>query len=803
VFGDPLTLAQQIEARALKSNFAALDRFGEAALKEHGRERLAKLSHVAMVYQNQSDTPRFHAWNDRLAAAARADNDPRYIAVAELNDMAAKGSDGDYSADPTLKTIAATSPDWYVRVLAMVYLSYDEASHKSGEVIRRMSDAEALVPDNDPDAGRARALIWETKGLALKELHDTTGATAAFQNALALSARSGYPEPDFDTVFNLARLAISNGNEPLARALQRIHHSLSVRSDLGGLKLWDASLCAQLNVQFASPRTALQCLNDVPANIRPQDLLTTGILSARAISEARAGDVVRARSDLALLKKLKADGLSGTDPLESETFALIEAEILAAQGRSADAVKLLRTYSRDAVVHQSRHFDSGIHQVTSLMGDELGTLRQNAKLEEDSVNVHRLMTAAALVVLAAAVAIAIYLLLLSRKLRSATERAAQASKAKSDFLANMSHEIRTPLNGVIGMADIMALDTLSTRQKGRLDVIRESGQALLSVINAILDISKIESGALKLERIAFDIRTLMNASFASFHVLAQAKGLVLKVEFTGEIADGYMGDPVRIRQIVDNILSNALKFTQQGGVDVAVIGGPGGISIAVRDTGVGMSEGALARIFSKFEQADNSITRSFGGTGLGLSIARQLAEAMGGSITVASTLGAGSTFTIALPLAPALAPPVASEPDVTGPPIVTGLRILVAEDNKTNQIVLRAILAQLDCQLEIVENGEAAVRRAAAQPWDVILMDVQMPVMNGLDAARTIRAAEAAQGERRTPILALTASAMDHQVQQCLAAGMDGHLSKPIDARRLLALIARASSPPEVERLAS
>ncbi|THD61649.1 MAG: response regulator [Phenylobacterium sp.] len=391
-------------------------------------------------------------------------------------------------------------------------------------------------------------------------------------------------------------------------------------------------------------------------------------------------------------------------------------------------------------------------------------------------------------------------------LRQARQRAQQgelaaesANAAKSTFLATMSHEIRTPLNGVLGMAQAMAGDELSDRQRDRLSVIHRSGEALLAILNDVLDLSKIEAGKLELEQLEFELGELARGAYSAFTALANKKGLSFALDI--EQARGrYLGDPTRLRQILYNLISNALKFTEQGEIRVTALRERDMLQLSVRDTGVGIAPESLCKLFAKFDQLDSSTTRRFGGTGLGLAICRELAHLMDGEVAVTSELGLGSIFTLRAPLqwlgeektVVTVAETVSEQPAIA-------LRVLAAEDNAVNQLVLKTLLHQMGVEPTVVENGQLAVQAWETGDWDVILMDIQMPVMDGLTATAKIRAGEAATGRPRTPIVALTANAMSHHVDQYATAGMDGHVAKPIQAAELFATLTRAAVPDEVQ----
>ena len=384
-------------------------------------------------------------------------------------------------------------------------------------------------------------------------------------------------------------------------------------------------------------------------------------------------------------------------------------------------------------------------------------------------------------------------------LLQAKEEAEAANRAKSNFLATISHEIRTPLNGVLGMAQVMAAEELSPPQRERLGVIRQSGETLLAILNDVLDLSKIEAGKLDLELAEFDLASLVTSAHDAFSGVAERKAVSLVLAIAPQARGRYRSDPTRLRQILYNLVSNALKFTDAGEVRLAVSRADENLMIEVSDTGLGMAPEVLDRLFQKFEQADASTTRRFGGTGLGLAICRQLAELLGGAITVTSVEGQGSTFQVVLPLERAgdesLEPPAAES---GGPPILEPerpLRLLAAEDNSVNQLVLKTLLQQVGIDAFVVGDGRQALEAWREHDWDLILMDVQMPIMDGPTATRAIRAEEARAGRARTPIIALTANAMSHQTAEYLAGGMDDFVAKPVDAAKLFQAIAQALEP--------
>ena len=803
-----IELARRVEERAAATSFPALEAFGEAAMTVPGREGLNRLYHVMWITLNQGDFERAEVWNNRLAAAALERRDQRYQMIARLNALSIRYDSGDMAASVEIDQIALTATDWFVKAHAMRLSAFALMDRdRIGEALRLLSAADTIIPDEAPYADTARAGLWEVTGLALMDLNDIEGATAAFRRFEIDFSDPAYPRPDFDALYNLTRLSVQVGDQELAARLYAAHHRLSRRAGLGSLMVYDANLCAMVADGGGDSQGVLDCLSPYGADLGEADFLAPQMLPSRALAYARTGQLGLARRDLAEIRRREAAGLFREDGLSEAPR--VEAALLFAEGRTRDAFQRLEAYHKAQEVQIARRFSAGIGQVTGDMQEQLAerrrqldTARTNTRLQKDIINSQRWMVGIAGVFFLTAAGLLIWQWRSAVHLRLARQAAEEASRSKSDFLANMSHEIRTPLNGVVAMADALARSELGPREREMVDIVRASSDTLERLLSDILDTAKIESGQITIEPAPFHLADVVRETAALWRPMAEEKGVSLMIGIGPEAERLVQGDVVRIRQILTNLVSNALKFTAAGEVRLNIEDGADDhVRFTVTDTGVGFEPAQRERIFGRFHQADGSITRRFGGTGLGLTISRDLADLMGGSLDCVSQPGAGSRFWFEIPLPTVDAGQSGEVPVPHNEESTVPLRILLADDHPANRKVVEILLAGTGADLVGVADGSEALEAFRGGGFDLVLMDMQMPVMDGLTATAEIRAFERERGWDRTPLLILTANAMPEHIEAGRKAGSDGHLAKPVTMASLFAGITQvlASSEPESE----
>jgi signal transduction histidine kinase/AmiR/NasT family two-component response regulator len=796
-------LAAAVESRAARTDFAQLTTFGDAAMRRNDREGLNRLYHVAWTFLNQGDFKSTALWNTRLEQAAQRQGDKRYVTIAHLNALSMDYTKGDTSVVDEMRSLASSETDWFTKAHATrLYALALTEQDRIGEALAILTDVESRIPANAPYAATAHGGIWEMVGIGLMKLNDLEGAASAFGRFEIDYSDPAYPRPDFDSLYNLATLSARLGDVEIARKMADAHHRLVLRANTPGLSAYDAMLCAVVADARDDAAAVLECLKPYGRDLGSADFLAGSLLPIRAVAYARLGKVAEARRDREEVVPLVRRGILRAD--SGSQLERVDAEILFAEGRTAEAYVKLRTFDQARAFRAASVFGSGIRQVTGDMQEKLDkrraqleTARANTVLQRDVIRSQSWIVGIAAVFFLSAAAAMVWQFRLLRHLRAARRRADIANRSKSEFLANMSHEIRTPLNGIVAMADTLTRSRLKPREQEMVQVIRSSGITLERLLSDILDTARIESGQVTIEPVPFDLGEAVRSVGLLWAPRAEERGVALSIRLDPALETTIIGDPVRFHQILTNLVSNALKFTENGSVQVdGTLLAPDRMRFTVTDTGVGFDDVEKARIFARFQQADGSITRRFGGTGLGLAISRDLSELMGGSMDCRSRPGEGASFWFDLPLelAPEGVTADAGVQSRDAEVAARGLRILLADDHPANRKVVEIMLAETGAILTAVEDGRQAVDCFGREPFDLILMDMQMPVMDGLSATRAIRTLEAARGMGRTPLVMLTANALAEHVEAGRQAGADSHLAKPITIATLFGAIEAALS---------
>jgi len=794
---DAAPVVRAIEHRLSVGTLDRVRQYGRDALQLKGRERLRRLFAVALQLGDISRAADAGAWNARLREIARQEGDRRYQRLSQLIEMNGSAMLHPTTAAESFMKAFGADPDWMVRAMAMTSAAKWAACEgdKLGSLLL-LEKVRTLVPADDPDRHIVLGYDWLQVAYAFALLRDPEHVVPALEASEHNFAQTSAPNAISDALQILVAVGLTSRDETLARLALGALTRVSSESPGGALDIALLQSCAVVEHDFGTPEGVLKCSAGRTVAAATPTLAYVGLQDFRALAYAKLGRTGEAKRILAELDAItRRDHFAGAPDSAELTRAWIDRW----EGRAAQGFDRASAYWRNAEMQTIEQNDEEFVQLRKSLARELDLSRRNEQQQQTIILFQWVMGAAAAVLCAAAIGVLVWQRRLNRQLQAARQRAEDANALKSQFLANVSHEVRTPLNGVLGMIQAIAADELSPIQRERLEVLRGSSRGMLTILNDLLDLAKIEAGKLSLESLEFDLAPVVEGSRHAFWAAAEAKGLALELTVEGQARGLYRGDPTRLRQVVDNLVSNAIKFTSEGGVHVtfAPLGAGEGLRLTVRDTGIGMTPEAAAKIFSKFEQADASTTRKYGGTGLGLSICRELVHAFGGEITVSSTPGEGTTFTAELPL-PRIGDSPAPGAEAAGAEAAgldeagEGLRILAAEDHPVNQLVLRTLLSQLGCEVTMVGDGAQAVEAFRTARWDVLLMDIQMPVMDGIEAARTIRGLERAQGMARTPLVALTANAMMEQIAEYRAAGFDDHLAKPIDAGDLLAVLNRA-----------
>ncbi|MGZ8407885.1 MAG: ATP-binding protein, partial [Caulobacteraceae bacterium] len=707
-------LARQVEAEKLFFTNDRLTKWRARAMAAKGPERLERLRRVTTEALVASDIPLTRHWMAIYSRDIEAAGDERHArALAQLK-VYERSLDGELmSSSKTLNALLDKEPDPVIRASGRRLLAYmladaDRKGHALEAVRLGLADAQRV---KDPTV-RAALLLG---------LHDAWAYTAMRMNdmqAFMQETRAGIDlaktvEEPFDggsVIFNLARMTAAEGDPMEARRIAPVFYRFAAKAHDNVNAFSAKRLCVLVSAAAKDYAQSLKCADEAlnGAYVPPEHRHT--ILMARVNALAHLGKGAEARQDLT---KLQAIAAKRADDTLNEQVLQTEAEVLRAEGHSQQAYDTLLRFHEQTMRSQSQRLNAGVKELRENL--ERDVAYSKARLA-DSQRVKRLQTWIALVSASAfifAMGLIVLLLRFQRRLAAAKKHAEDANDAKSAFLANMSHEIRTPLNGVIGVASMLMKTDLSRSQKEMVSLVQSSGHVLERLLSDILDLAKVEAGKLNLETAPFDLKKSMQETAALFRPVCEQKGVGFSIKCDDALDGLFLGDEVRIRQIVTNLVSNAVKFTEAGEVAVMLSAEPGGsegrtqVRIEVADTGVGFDPKAAASLFERFQQADSSTTRKFGGTGLGLAICQSLVHAMEGEISAWSRPGAGSVFSVVLPLARAAEADIPKATTAFGRKgfDLTGARVLLADDHPINHKVIDLILSSQGAELTVVEDG--------------------------------------------------------------------------------------------------
>ena len=781
-----------VEKRVKRHSLGDLSRYAAGAMYFAGEERLFRLYLATQEYDELCLVEDEGALKRRLVALAKAEHNQRITQLVFLDDLFIDLGDQPAKLLVEAERVDANSADPIVKAHAkhLVALTYSNMD-QGHDALKVLSEARAIIPGNDRFAHLMWNENWTISSLAFDYYNDIDDALDALIVAESEYPAS-YPNISFSSLSLINRVAIDLGDEKASRMTANTYRKLAPIVPNSDLYWYWPLQCSRVEDAFGTPNSVLDCLKGVKISDKSGAQLQVQLSVLKGVALSRLGRTAEAKQVFDAVDRAK---LNSWSPRMARSLMRLEAWVTGLQSDPTRGLAQLDNYWRVKSQVQAQEYRASNSQLTRELRDHVETLKRADAQKKRIIELESVLTAAALIGIAAILVALVGLRRLNRQLVAARAAAETANAVKDEFLANISHEIRTPMNGMMGMIQALELGDLNAEQKSQLQVMRRSSQGVLGLLNDLLDLSKIEAGKLTLEDVPFDAAQAAEELVAVFAPAAEEKGVEVRLTVDPEAKGWFLGDVLRWRQVLANLLSNAVKFTEQGAVTVSMTMDGDALTYAVTDSGLGMTPEQLSRLFQKFEQADASTTRKFGGTGLGLAITRQLILAMGGGVTVESVYGEGSTFRVSIPM-PRVegaaededrAADLLAEDDEDFAP----LRILVAEDHPVNQLVISTLIGRLGGDLTVVGDGEEAVQAFAMGPWDLVMLDIQMPRLDGYEAVAEIRKYEIAQGLSRTPIVALTANMMTHQVAGYHDAGFDDQIGKPIELRALAELMDR------------
>jgi len=794
-----------------------VDKAGDRALRLTGDARIYALWHVLYAYQNDQDETNLIKWRDRIVAAAHAQGDPvleqmaRFMYQAYRNDV----EDNAQIGEDDWRAYLQTSDKAFRNIVTFEKVRQDFHFARWADVV---DQGDSLIIRLQAEGDMANGLELAARQVLANALVFVGDYDAYLDQSVAmakLARNHAFFSQKMDMVYDLALEAARENDAALAEELQGLHAGNVRKYNLTDLVRWDENLCAHVESDVKNYPAVIRCLADSQVVKKgPASALDIEKLKTLITAYARTGDTAHAKAYLATLNAAPKTIYPRHDIL-FETA--VEAYLLRAGGRGAEAFDKLDQWSAGMKDHLENTRVASMHNLYSALRKELDRKSAESELLVKQVRLDHWLTALAATVAVLLLALtaggALWVVRMRRmqwRLKAAHDDAEAANEAKSRFLAVMSHELRTPLNGVLGMAQALQKEPLGPQQKDQIGILVDSGKTLMALLNDVLDMSRIEAGKVELAPTPGTLKQMIERVMHTYATVARDKGLGLHCDIAESATPQMMFDPLRVYQCLSNLVSNALKFTEAGEVVILATAERRAqgyrVRIEVRDTGIGMSKATIDKLFEAYSQGDASLARKYGGAGLGLNISREIAELMDGGLSVTSEEGVGSSFIMTFEAGDVIldAASITADDDEAAPAEggevlaeTQRRKILLVDDHPVNRRVARLFLEPFNFAVTEAVDGQEALDADMSQ-YDLVLMDLNMPKMGGLEATRIFRASEAPG--KHVPIVALTADAMKDQVDTCLAAGMDAHISKPILMDKLIETVTslldgRATAP--------
>lgn len=786
-----LTLAMAVRSRALSSSFDALDAFAEEAMARDDVEGLSRLQYVVTSMIQQREYQRAAGWNTQLALGAKQLRRAEYDDASQINSLLIRNYSGQRISDEELNALVQGRKHWLSLAIARAAQARLLVERqRAAEAIAVLAQAIPDIPDGQEQVAGIAGILWDHVAMAHGGVDDLPGFITAVEHAERYKTASPYPQPDFEAIYMMVQSLGFIGRYDEAQGGAVIYQELADRAGTPMLRGMAASLCGYASAVRENWSGVLACYSKFSPDLNLPNPARRLMLARRSIAYSRTGQVALAKRDLDEIDRMVAAGTVRSWPLLQSA----RAEYLIASGDHRAGVPMLRDFHLTQLRRTAQASAATMEQVMVSMDDKLKQAEEQTLLKNLTISSQRWLIGLGGVLGFVFGVMFFRQRSLVRILAAINAAQREEHNRQSEFFANISHEIRTPLNGVVAMADAIRHTPLTPEAADMVGIIATSSNSLERLLSDFLDHAKMGAGQVSIDPAPMELSKVLADVKALWTPKAVEKGVRIVTYLEGQGPVWVMGDAGRLTQVLNNLISNAIKFTDAGKIAISIVAQKGDRYVfAVTDNGVGFDNAVKDRLFERFQQADSSVTRRYGGTGLGLPISRQLVELMGGELDCESEIGRGTQFWFEVHLPKATVPVEYVHAGEEVPMVSGASRVLIVDDNATNRTILSMLLKDPSRQLYFAENGLEAVEMAARIPFDVILMDVQMPVMSGIDAIRAIRKAEREAGVLPVTIVILSANADSHHQREGAEAGADGHIAKPVVLERLLAGIDMAS----------